>query len=830
MRAADPVPLHREHAVGPVLEVVHLVEQRIGVVGDPEVPLRQDLRLDLGPAALAAAVDDLLVGEHRLVVRAPLDRRLLAVGETLLVEAEEEPLRPAVVGRIGGGDLAAPVDRPAHPVHLLPDVDDVALGDDARMAAFLDRGILCREPECVVAHRTQHLHPLAPAQMGDHVPDRVIERVPHVEIAGRVRQHLDDVRLAADRCARAPPDRGSGPGTTARRPRPAAISPRSLVGRSAPSSPSFVSGYKKASRRRGSGEVVAADAALSLGHVRSRNIHLIVPPLLPPFHSFRCRSVRWRDDTDEEGEPEDAARLDAPAPRRSRPRRLRRGSVQRQQHGADPGDHGGGARDLLAGDHPGVARRPLVYERPLPLASDAGRRRAVSGDPGRTPSRPWQRARDLHLGDRPRLHKRDDGRLARGGRQDPRLVRLQRRGDEGGRRLRACARCDGRGRDRDARRCRGRPWLRRGAPDRSGRGRRVRPGDGCRCSGRRLRHVTRRLQVRAGADRRRAEDGPDRGDPPAPAGHAPRHARVVERAAGARRAGQSVRGRAQARLGRPGEGDPARDSPRRAEDQRRHRLPARGDRRDPQGVRRVAREVRSARLPQAGARRDAGADCDPDARFRAGRPCRRLRAALARRDAGELRTHPPWRRKRWGPAGDDRSLPRLGRRRRRHARARGHTDAPSSRSASGRRSSSTARRPSVGRHATFARLSARTATSPTAPRRSPTLPCCGCCVARGSGSTSRRPASWRSHAVPVSRGKRSSSTATTRTRPSSARRPARGQPSYSTHPTKQPWPLRRASGASSSASRSVSTPTRTRRSARATTARSSGSHQRRRTH
>ena len=36
-------------------------------------------------------------------------------------------------------------------------------------------------------------------------------------------------------------------------------------------------------------------------------------------------------------------------------------------------------------------------------------------------------------------------------------------------------------------------------------------------------------------DRRGAEDGPDRGDPPPPARHAPRHARLVERAARARR-------------------------------------------------------------------------------------------------------------------------------------------------------------------------------------------------------------------------------------------------------------------------------------------------------
>ena len=158
---------------------------------------------------------------------------------------------------------------------------------------------------------------------------------------------------------------------------------------------------------------------------------------------------------------------------------------------------------------------------------------------------------------------------------------------------------------------------------------------------RRDRHLPRRLQVRAEARRRRPQDGPDRGDPPPPARHAPGDARLVERAARARGAGQPVRRQAQAHVGRAGEGDPARDPARRPQDQRRHRLAPRHHRRDPQGVRRVAREVRPARLPQARPRRDAGADRPADGGLRPGRPRRRLRAALARGDAGGLRRGRP---------------------------------------------------------------------------------------------------------------------------------------------------------------------------------------------
>ncbi len=171
------------------------------------------------------------------------------------------------------------------------------------------------------------------------------------------------------------------------------------------------------------------------------------------------------------------ARLDATAPRRGRQGRLRRRGVQRQQHGADPGDHGGGARDAVARDHPGLARSTVVHERPVPLAPDAGRERALPRDPALPAPRPRQRAGDVHLRDRPRVHERDDGRVARGRRQDAGLVRLQRRGHEGGRRVRPCPRRHRRGRDRHARRDRGRPRLGRGAPDRSGRGGRVRRAD-----------------------------------------------------------------------------------------------------------------------------------------------------------------------------------------------------------------------------------------------------------------------------------------------------------------------------------------------------------------
>ena len=94
--AADPVLLHR-HDVRRPLDRLHVLEQAIGVIGDLEEPLLELPDLHQVSAALAAPVDHLLVGEHRLVEGAPLDRGLLAVGKAALVQAQEDPLRPAVV-------------------------------------------------------------------------------------------------------------------------------------------------------------------------------------------------------------------------------------------------------------------------------------------------------------------------------------------------------------------------------------------------------------------------------------------------------------------------------------------------------------------------------------------------------------------------------------------------------------------------------------------------------------------------------------------------------------------------------------------------------------
>ena len=169
---ADPVALHLLDGVGPV-EQVQVGQQPVGVGGDPHHPLLEAALEHREVAAVGATFGgDLLVGQHGAQARAPVHRRLGEVGQPVVVDQaapldraqlgpratvgrgplarleggdqlldgpgplglgvvpavedlEEDPLRPAVEARIGGGDAAARVVGQAEPAQLPPHVGDV---------------------------------------------------------------------------------------------------------------------------------------------------------------------------------------------------------------------------------------------------------------------------------------------------------------------------------------------------------------------------------------------------------------------------------------------------------------------------------------------------------------------------------------------------------------------------------------------------------------------------------------------------------------------------------------------------------------------------------
>ena len=186
------------------------VEQLVGVVRDAEEPLLELARRDRRAAAPAAAVDDLLVGEHGLAARAPVDVRPLAVREAALEHLQEQPLVPVVVVGQAGGDLALPRVADAEALQLPLHVGDVLERPRLGVDVVLDRGVLGRQAERVPAERVQDVEAAHPLHAGDDVADHVVADVPDVRVPGRVREHLEAVELrlrgsSVTSNARAPP-------------------------------------------------------------------------------------------------------------------------------------------------------------------------------------------------------------------------------------------------------------------------------------------------------------------------------------------------------------------------------------------------------------------------------------------------------------------------------------------------------------------------------------------------------------------------------------------------------------------------------------------------
>ena len=198
-RLADPVFLHQAHLGGPVVQPVERGQQFVGHVGDAEEPLGQLAAFDLGAGSPALAVDHLLVGKHRHVDRVPVHHGVLAGDETGVEHVDEQRLLLAVVFRIAGRELAAPVDRQTQRLHLRAHVGDVLVGPVLGVAADGHGGVLGRHPESVPAHRVQHVVPGRQLVARDHVAHRVVAHVAHMDAPRRIGEHLEHIvfRLAA---------------------------------------------------------------------------------------------------------------------------------------------------------------------------------------------------------------------------------------------------------------------------------------------------------------------------------------------------------------------------------------------------------------------------------------------------------------------------------------------------------------------------------------------------------------------------------------------------------------------------------------------------------
>ncbi len=167
--------------------------QLFGVAGDAQEPLAHQSFHHGCVAALAAVALELLPRQHGQAGRTPHHGGLGPVGQTRLVELQEDPLRPAVVGGVGGAQLAGPVPGGPHARELAAEVHDRPVHQGRRVDTGLHGIVLGVDAEGVEAHGLEH--PPAPhahvASVG--VGPRVGAHVTDVQAVGRGVRELHEV-------------------------------------------------------------------------------------------------------------------------------------------------------------------------------------------------------------------------------------------------------------------------------------------------------------------------------------------------------------------------------------------------------------------------------------------------------------------------------------------------------------------------------------------------------------------------------------------------------------------------------------------------------------
>ena len=177
---ADPVALHGLNGVRPVIQIIQIVQQFVSVGGDFDKPLRDLFTLYFGVTAPAAAIDNLLVRENGLVVRAPVNGGRFLVDQAFFIQLGEELLLPAVVFRGTGCQLAAPVIAKAQHFQLVFHVRDVVVRPRSRCRVVFHRRAFSRQAERIPADRLKYVFAQHTLVACNHVTDGVVTHVAHV--------------------------------------------------------------------------------------------------------------------------------------------------------------------------------------------------------------------------------------------------------------------------------------------------------------------------------------------------------------------------------------------------------------------------------------------------------------------------------------------------------------------------------------------------------------------------------------------------------------------------------------------------------------------------
>ena len=193
--AANPIGLHLLDALGPAGELLQVVEQLLGVLGDLVVPLLKIALLGLGAATPALALGHLLVSQNGLAGGAPVDRVLLAVDQALFPHLLKDPLTPAVIVGAAGLDHAIQIVGEAHALHRGERLVHVLVRPSGSLRVVLDGGVLGGQAKGIEADGVQHVVAAHAGLTGHGIADGVVARVAHVQVARRIREHLEHILL-----------------------------------------------------------------------------------------------------------------------------------------------------------------------------------------------------------------------------------------------------------------------------------------------------------------------------------------------------------------------------------------------------------------------------------------------------------------------------------------------------------------------------------------------------------------------------------------------------------------------------------------------------------
>jgi len=140
---------------------------------------------------------DLLGSQDGLAGVTPVHRRGSAVGQALTIEHQEEKLVPAVVGRIGGVDLAVPVVGTAQQIQLVAVIGRILPCTVRRVGLPHHRFILSRQAKGVPSHGMQHSLTLHPVEARDDIGSHVVAPVTDAQPGARwVREEVQAVEGA----------------------------------------------------------------------------------------------------------------------------------------------------------------------------------------------------------------------------------------------------------------------------------------------------------------------------------------------------------------------------------------------------------------------------------------------------------------------------------------------------------------------------------------------------------------------------------------------------------------------------------------------------------